>query len=110
MKREIYAIVLLVVFLSSTVVFGIVMESGHEEIEIPESLKYMNFDNMGRKTLESTCQDYNVTMDELIVELGLPNDINPLTKLKDLPLEGDTGDIVKAAIIKMKLDSVVSNT
>lgn len=104
MRREIYAIMLLVVFFSSTVVFGIVMEFGHEEIEIPESLGYINFDNMGRKTLESTCSEYNVTMDELIAELELPEDINPQTKLKDLPLEGDTGDIVKAAIIKMKLE------
>lgn len=107
MKKNIYAMVLLVVFFVSMFTFGIVMESvgyveTEHEVEFPKAFEDMTFENMGRKTLESACMEYNISLDELIIELGLSKDIDPQTRLSDLPLEGDLGDMVEEAVIKMK--------
>lgn len=44
---------------------------------------------MCRKTLKSACMEYNISLDKLIVELELPKDIDPQTRLSDLSLELD---------------------
>ncbi|MGP8321109.1 MAG: hypothetical protein ACT6FE_02110 [Methanosarcinaceae archaeon] len=107
MKQNVYAMVLLMVFFVSAFTFSIVIETvgygeSEHEIEFPEALEDMTFENMGRKTLESVCMEYNVSMDELMVELELPQDTDPQTRLSDLSLEGDLGDMVEVAVIKMK--------
>lgn len=107
MKQKIYAMFLLMIFFVSAFTFGVFMESigygeTENEVEYPKALENMTFENMGRKTLESACMEYNVSMDELIVELEIPQDIDPQTRLSDLPLEGDMGDIFEETVIRIK--------
>ena len=52
--------------------------------------------------LESASIEYDISYEDLIAELGLPDDIGPGTRVKDLPFEEDLGDIVKGAIMRIK--------
>lgn len=105
MKREIYVVLLLGIFLVSSPLFNIMLDSSESGDEhVAENSGGLVFENMGRKTLTIISETYNVTVEDLITELGLPADIDPETKVRDLPFDTDPGEVVEEAIIRMKTD------
>ena len=108
MKQKTYAVLMIGIFLLSFVLFTFAMDYSK-----PESVKDVSgadeglvFENMGRKTLESASIEYDIPYEDLIAELGLPDDIDPGTRVRDLPFEEDPGYIVKEAIRSIKSGQV----
>jgi len=104
MKRQRYAVLMIGIFLLLSVLFTFAMDYSEPESvkDVPGADKGLVFENMGRKTLESASIEYDIPYEDLIAELGLPDDIDPGTRVSDLPFEEDPGDIVKEAIISIK--------
>ena len=104
MKQKTYAVLLIGLFLLSFVLFDVAMNLFEPESveDVPGADKGLVFENMGRKTLESASIEYDIPYEDLIAELGLPDDIDPGTRVSDLPFEENPGNIVKEAIVSIK--------
>lgn len=108
MKQKTYAVLMIGIFLLSSVLFDVSMDLFEPESakDVPGADKGLVFENMGRKTLESASIEYDIPYEDLIAELGLPDDIDPGTGVRDLPFEENPGYIVKEAIISIKSGQV----
>lgn len=108
MKRQRYAVLMIGIFLLLSVLFTFAMDYSEPESvkDVPGADKGLVFENMGRKTLESASIEYDIPYEDLIAELGLPDDIDPGTQVSDLPFKENPGNIVKEAIVSIKSGQV----
>lgn len=76
-----------------------IVEKGLDKTIPPETTApatTISFSGIGQKTLSEVSQEYDVPLDEMITELGLPADIETNAPIKELEEQGVTGLAVKA--------------
>ena len=76
-----------------------IVEKGLDKIppiETTAPTTTISFSGIGQKTLGDVSKEYNVPLDEMIEELGLPADIDTTVPIKELEDQGVTGIAVKA--------------
>jgi hypothetical protein len=76
-----------------------IVEKGLDKTPPPETsspTETVSFSGIGQKSLDEVSKEYNVPLDELMAELGIPADIDTNVPIKELEEQGVTGTAVKA--------------